>query len=203
MKAKKKPVEQKSFLLPTPAEQLDARRPIYQLAGKIPWGDFQEEFGAFYSEEGRPAKPVRLMVGLLILKQLHDLGDETVVEAWRENFYWQYFCGESEMQWGAPCEPSDLVHFRHRIGEAGGADDPGGVHRRAWAEGRGKGSGDRLDGAGEERDLSDRRQALPQGHRALLEAGRQRTNPVAPTLSKRGAKMPLGPDPHDASQVPA
>jgi IS5 family transposase len=119
MKAKKKPVEQKSFLLPTLAEQLDARRPIYQLAGKIPWGDFEEEFGAFYSEEGRPAKPVRLMVGLLILKQLHDLGDETVVEAWRENPYWQYFCGETEMQWGAPCEPSDLVHFRHRIGEAG------------------------------------------------------------------------------------
>lgn len=59
------------------------------------------------------------MVGLLILKQLHDLGDETVVEAWRENPYWQYFCGEGEMQWGAPCEPSDLVHFRHRIGEAG------------------------------------------------------------------------------------
>lgn len=119
MKARKKPVEQKSFLLPTLAEQLDARRPIYQLAGKIPWSDFEEEFGAFYSEEGRPAKPVRLMVGLLILKQLHDLGDETVVEAWRENFYWQYFCGEVEMQWGAPCEPSDLVHFRHRIGEAG------------------------------------------------------------------------------------
>ena len=119
MKAKRKPIEQKSFLLPTLAEQLDARRAIYQLAGKIPWSDFDEEFGAFYSEEGRPAKPVRLMVGLLILKQLHDLGDETVVEAWRENVYWQYFCGEVEMQWGAPCEPSDLVHFRHRIGEAG------------------------------------------------------------------------------------
>ena len=55
----------------------------------------------------------------VILKQLHDLGDETVVETWRENSYWQYFCGEAEMQWGAPCEPSDLVHFRHRIGEAG------------------------------------------------------------------------------------
>jgi hypothetical protein len=40
------------------------------------------------------------MVGLLILKQLHDLGDETVVEAWRENVYWQYFCGEVKMQWG-------------------------------------------------------------------------------------------------------
>jgi len=119
MKAKKT-VEQKSFLLPTLAEQLDARRPIYQLAGKIPWGDFEEEFGAFYSEESRPAKAVRLMVGLLILKQLHNLSDETVVEAWRENPYWQYFCGESEMPWGAPCEPSDLVHrfsrfARHRF----------------------------------------------------------------------------------------
>jgi hypothetical protein len=37
MKARKKPVEQKAFLLPTLAEQLNARRPIYQLAGKIPW----------------------------------------------------------------------------------------------------------------------------------------------------------------------
>jgi IS5 family transposase len=119
MKARKKHAEQRSFLLPTLAEQLDARRPIYKLAKQIPWSDFEEEFGAFYSEEGRPAKPVRLMVGLLILKQLHDLGDETVVEAWRENVYWQYFCGETEMQWGAPCEPSDLVHFRHRIGETG------------------------------------------------------------------------------------
>lgn len=119
MKARKKAGEQRSFLLPTLAEQLDSRRPIYKLAQQIPWNDFEEEFGAFYSEEGRPAKPVRLMVGLLILKQLHDLGDETVVEAWRENPYWQYFCGETEMQWGAPCEPSDLVHFRHRIGVEG------------------------------------------------------------------------------------
>lgn len=119
MKARQKAVEQRSFLLPTLAEQLDSRRPIYKLAQQIPWNDFEEELGAFYSEEGRPAKPVRLMVGLLILKQLHDLGDETVVEAWRENPYWQHFCGETEMQWGAPCEPTDLVHFRHRIGEAG------------------------------------------------------------------------------------
>src|SRR5471030_2823205 len=130
MKAKKKPVEQKSFLLPTLAEQLDARRPICQLAGKIPWGDFEEEFGAFYSEEGRPAKPVRLMVGLLILKQLHDLGNETVAEAWRENPYWQYFCGEAEMQWGeAKAAWEFIAKFNGRI-------HPG----PRSAVGRGKGS---------------------------------------------------------------
>lgn len=59
------------------------------------------------------------MVGLLILKQLYDLGDETVMAEWISNPYFQHFCGESVFQWKFPCDPSDLVHFRHRIGESG------------------------------------------------------------------------------------
>jgi len=59
------------------------------------------------------------MVGLLLLKQLKGLGDETVVKEWVQNPYFQYFCGESEFQWGVPCDPSDLVHFRNRIGQSG------------------------------------------------------------------------------------
>lgn len=108
-----------NFLFPTLKEQLDRRRPIYQLAEQIKWEEFEEAFGKYYSEEGRPAKPIRLMVGLLILKQLNNLGDETVVEKWVENPYWQFFCGEKQMQWALPCEPSDLVHFRNRIGDGG------------------------------------------------------------------------------------
>ena len=69
------------------AEQLDPRQPMYQLAGRILWDDFEQAFGEFYSEEGRPAKAIRLMVGLLILKQLHNLGDETVVAQWVQNPY--------------------------------------------------------------------------------------------------------------------
>jgi len=38
---------------------------------------------------------------------------------WVQNPYWQFFCGESQFQWVMPCDPSDLVHFRHRIGEPG------------------------------------------------------------------------------------
>jgi len=76
-----------------------------------------------------------------------------VVEAWRENPYWQYFCGETQMQWGAPCEPSDLVHFRHRIGEAG-MQLILAVSIQIHGPKAGKGSGDRLDRAGKERDLS-------------------------------------------------
>ena len=119
MQAKHSATGQTSFLMPTLAEQLDPRQPIKQLADTLPWPEFEEAFGKYYSPEGRPAKPVRLMVGLLLLKQMFNQGDETVVAAWVQNPYWQYFCGMSEFQWQVPCDPSDLVYFRERIGEAG------------------------------------------------------------------------------------
>jgi len=46
------------------------------LADTIDWSFFEKEFAVFYSKEGRPAKPIRLMVGLLLLKQLENLSDE-------------------------------------------------------------------------------------------------------------------------------
>jgi len=119
MQAKPSGAPQTSFLMPTLGEQLDPRQPLKQLAEKFPWGEFEQAFGRYYSPEGRPAKPVRLMVGLLLLKQMFNQGDETVVAAWVQNPYWQYFCGMSEFQWQVPCDPSDLVYFRQRIGEAG------------------------------------------------------------------------------------
>lgn len=119
MQAKPSGTRQTSFLMPTLGEQLDPRQPLKQLAEQLPWAEFEQAFGKYYSAEGRPAKPVRLMVGLLLLKQMFNQGDETVVAAWVQNPYWQYFCGMSEFQWQVPCDPSDLVYFRQRIGEAG------------------------------------------------------------------------------------
>jgi transposase, IS5 family len=55
----------------------------------------------------------------LSFSQVYNLADETVVEEWVSNPYFQYFCGEILFQWKFPCDPSDLVHFRHRIGESG------------------------------------------------------------------------------------
>ena len=105
--------------MPTLHEQCDPRHSLRKLGDRIPWGDFEEAFGEYYSEEGRPAKPVRLMVGLLLLKQMYNQSDEDVVERWVENPYWQQFCGMSDFQWELPCDPSDLVYFRQRIGEPG------------------------------------------------------------------------------------
>jgi transposase, IS5 family len=119
MQTKPAASSQTSFLMPSLGEQLDPRPPLKQLADTLPWPEFEQAFGKYYSPEGRPAKPVRLMVGLRLLKQMFNQGDETVVAAWVQNPYWQYFCGMTDFQWAVPCDPSDLVYFRRRIGEAG------------------------------------------------------------------------------------
>jgi len=50
---------------------------------------------------------------------MYNMGDETVVERYLENPYWQHFCGEIYFQYNLPFDPSDFVHFRHRIGKDG------------------------------------------------------------------------------------
>jgi len=101
-------------------EQLNQNHPLYQLADKINWTYFDDLFEPLYSENiGAPAKPIRLMVSLLILKFVRNLSDESVVEQWSENIYYQYFGGEQFFQPKVPCSSTELVAFRHRIGEHG------------------------------------------------------------------------------------
>jgi transposase, IS5 family len=119
MLSKKKTNNQGSLFLKL-EDMLNQRHPIYILSNKVDWQLFDESFKELYCENnGRPAKPIRMMVGLLILKHLRNVSDESVVEQWSENVYYQYFCGETEFVPVEPCEASELVHFRHRIGEVG------------------------------------------------------------------------------------
>ncbi len=89
------------------------------LAREIDWESLEKEFAPLYGSTGRPSIPIRTIVGLLLLKQMYNLGDETVVERYLENPYWQHFCGEIYFQYKLPFDPSDFVHFRKRIGEDG------------------------------------------------------------------------------------
>jgi IS5 family transposase len=50
---------------------------------------------------------------------MYNLGDETVVKTWVRDPYFQFFTGEVVFQWKVPVEPSDMVHFRKRVGESG------------------------------------------------------------------------------------
>lgn len=101
------------------SDMLDMNDPLIALANTINWNIFEEEFEKYYSKEGRPAKPIRLMVGLLLLKQLENLSDENIILQWKRNPYYQYFCGFDELQIVEPCHSTELVKFRQRIGTNG------------------------------------------------------------------------------------
>ena len=101
-------------------DMLSHQHPLFQLSNKINWESFENAFSPLYcSTNGRPAHPIRLMCGLLILKHLRNVSDEMVVFQWSENAYYQYFCGGLEFMPKQPCDASELVHFRNRIGEEG------------------------------------------------------------------------------------
>jgi IS5 family transposase len=99
---------------------LNPKHPLFILANTVHWQVFEDAFLPLYcANNGRPAKPIRLMVGLLMLKHIRNISDESVVEQWAENSYYQYFCGETFFVPTVPCEATELVHFRNRIGKSG------------------------------------------------------------------------------------
>ena len=98
---------------------IDNKHELVLLSDKIDWDYFEKEFSALYSKTGNPGHPIRFMVGCLLLKHLYNLGDETLASTWIMNPYMQYFCGRVFFEHKLPCDPSNFVHFRKRIGESG------------------------------------------------------------------------------------
>ena len=98
---------------------LSMNHEICQLANELDWDWLDEELSEYYSNEGRPSIPVRTMGGMLLLKQMFNESDESVLRRWVENPYWQYFTGETYFQHKPPFDPTDFVYFRKRVGEKG------------------------------------------------------------------------------------
>lgn len=119
MLGKSKNQLQTELFTPLLVSFIDLNNELALLADDIDWSFFENEFSKLYSHTGAKSMPIRLMVGCLILKNLYNLGDETLTSAWIMNPYMQYFCGESVFAHKFPCDPSDFVHFRNRIGAEG------------------------------------------------------------------------------------
>lgn len=119
MLGKKSPSGQLDMFKSRLDQILNMKHELIQLSREVDWEWIESELSVYYSNEGRPSVPVRTMVGLLLLKQLYSESDESVVERWVENPYWQYFTGEEYFQHKPPFDPSDFVHFRYRVGEEG------------------------------------------------------------------------------------
>src|SRR5699024_11255208 len=115
----KSPQKQSNLFQPCLLDFIDKGQELVLLSNKINWSYFEKEFTSLYSKRGATSMPIQFMVGCLLLKRLYNLGDETLAKAWVTNPYTQYFCGEHFFRHKFPCDPSDFVHFRKRIGEEG------------------------------------------------------------------------------------
>ena len=86
------------------------------MAELVPWSEFEAEYASNFSETmGAPAKPFRVALGALIIKEKLGTSDRETVEQIRENPYLQYFLGMSDYSNEAPFEASMMVYFRERI----------------------------------------------------------------------------------------
>jgi len=95
---------------------IDSNHPLVQLADSIDWESIEEELSSAYpSKTGHPNKPIRLMVGLHYLRYMFNLSDESIVWAYIENPYYQYFCGEKVFQYAFPIDRSSMSKFRERL----------------------------------------------------------------------------------------
>jgi IS5 family transposase len=93
------------------------RHELVQLADRIDWDFIDEELAPSFAENGRPAEPVRFMIGMFLLKATYGLSDEQLWERWVENPYYQYFTGEEFFQHELRHERSGMSHWRKRIGD--------------------------------------------------------------------------------------
>lgn len=107
--------QRETFELPFEGKLCEENRWII-MSKLIPWSEFEEEYAQnFSSEMGAPAKPFRMALGALIIKDKLGISDREVVEQIKENPYLQYFIGQECYSNEAPFEASMMVHFRQRI----------------------------------------------------------------------------------------
>jgi transposase, IS5 family len=117
MKPKSPPRQDQNELFTTRLDSfIDHTHPLVRLAGKIDWAGLEDKVAPAFADTGRPAVPVRFMVGVLILKSVYDLSDEQVFERWVYDPYFQHFTGEEFFQHEVPHERSGLSHWRKRLG---------------------------------------------------------------------------------------
>lgn len=87
------------FILPFEGK-LRADNRWVKLAKIIPWVNIEERYAnLFPNNRGQMAKPVRMALGALIIKEKLGLSDRETVEQITENPYLQYVCHEDMKRW--------------------------------------------------------------------------------------------------------
>lgn len=99
---------------------LDPGNELFKITKTLDWVKLSDKLSEFYSpNNGRPTKPSRLKIGLLVLKHLYKLSDKDTLKTLKENIYAQYLCNIS-LEGTRDClNSSTLTYFRKQIGLKG------------------------------------------------------------------------------------
>ena len=91
----KRQLELENFILPF-GGKLNPQNRWILLAQLIPWEEFEEKYSEQFvnRDMGAPAKPFRMALGALLIKERQKITDRETVEQIRENPYLQYLCRE-------------------------------------------------------------------------------------------------------------
>ena len=96
--------------------QLNPNNRWVKQASLIPWADIEKKYAKLFpSSTGTVAKPLRMVLGSLLIQKQYGFSDVELMEMIRENPYFQYFIGLPEYQDKAPFVSSLLVAFRKRL----------------------------------------------------------------------------------------
>lgn len=100
--------------------EVDENHELIKISKAIDWVSVSEKLSRFYcADNGRPAKPSRAKVGLLILKHLYRYSDAELADLIKRDIYAQYLCDVSLKEAKNFINPSTLSKFRKQIGLEG------------------------------------------------------------------------------------
>ncbi len=118
MRPKQQPKARHDDLFRARLDQIiNMKHELVVLANRIDWAWIDEQLAECFSAHGRPAEPVRFMIGMFFLKHTYGLSDEHLWKRWVCDPYFQYFTGEEFFQHQLPHERSGMSHWRKRIGD--------------------------------------------------------------------------------------
>lgn len=97
--------------------QLAADNQWVRLEAITPWDAIEKEYAESFEGvvTGNPAKPARMAVGTLVIKERYRFSDEDIIEEIRMNPYLQYYIGLPEFTHEAPFDASTITRFRKRV----------------------------------------------------------------------------------------
>ena len=96
--------------------QLDENNEWIKLADRMQWSKWEKKYSQnFKSVKGNPAKPLRMVLGALLIQKRKKLSDRKLLKEIIENPYLQYFIGLKSFTKEAPFTAPALVYFRKRL----------------------------------------------------------------------------------------